>query len=54
MSQLNLKKNSLCIDRLQCIRLFAIDVEKCLVAQILALHYSVTKKLILVTTQIGK
>lgn len=47
-------KNSLCIDRLKCIRLFAIDAEKCLVAQILALHYSATKKSILVTTLIGK
>ena len=39
---------------LQCIRLFAIDAEKYLVVQILALHYSVTKKLILATTLIGK
>lgn len=31
-----------------------IDAEKCLVAQILALHYSATKKSILVTTQTGK
>nr|DAQ19635.1 MAG TPA: hypothetical protein [Caudoviricetes sp.] len=54
MSQSNLKKNSLCIDRLQCIRLFAIDAEKYLAVQILALHYSATKKLILVTTLIGK
>lgn len=39
MSQSNLNKNSLCIDQLQCIRLFAIDAEKFLAVQILALHY---------------
>ena len=54
ISQSNLNNCSLCIDRLQCIRLFEIDAEKYLAVQILALHYSVTKKLILVTTQIGK
>lgn len=54
MSQQNLKKNSLCIDRLQCTRLFAIDAEKYFEVQTLALHYSVTTKLILVTTLIGK
>lgn len=42
------------LDRLQCIRLFAIDAEKYLAVQILALHYSITKKSILVTTLIGK
>ena len=35
-------------------QMFAIDAEKYLAVQILALHYSVTKMLILVTTLIGK
>ena len=54
MSQSNLKKNSLCIDRLQCIRLSVIDAEKYLAVQILAPRYSATRVLILETTQTGK
>ena len=47
-------RNSVCIDQLQCIRLFVTGVEKCLVIPIPVLQCSAIKILILVATQTEK